>query len=744
MLKSGTFVAMKHLFAIILSFLPLLAIGAEVVADSTYVVETVAVRAVKQGADLRLEPLSSTVLGSIALENNQVSAISDLRTIIPNFYMPEYGSRITSSIYVRGLGARIDNPVVGLNINNTPLLNKNAFDMEVMDIAKMEILRGPQSTLYGRNTMGGVINIYTLSPMDFEGIKLSADYSSGNTYRVRGSLYERLSDRLGFAISGYYGSSDGLFENSYTGEMCDRYTEGGGSLRILYKASSRTTIDNTTTISTLDQGGYPYRLLNSDEVSYNDPSSYDRTTVSSGLTIQHRRESYTLTSTTGYQYLDDSMTLDNDFTPESIFTLTQAIREHSFTEDITLRSNNSNKRYNYILGAFGFYKNQKMDAPVTFKEDGIQQLIIDNIPTTDTYVWNSDSFILDSDIKTQTIGAALYHQSSYKAGRWEFTAGVRLDYEMAMLDYHSFANTGATRYDSDGELVWDKVLDIDLEGTPNIDFLEILPKATATFRIDSKNSLYWSATKGYKAGGYNTQMFSDILQQELMERFGLSALYSAEEIISYLPEYSWNYEMGGHFANKNNTLTADVALFYIACRDQQLTVFPDDMVTGRLMTNAGESRSYGAELSLNARRGGFAMNASYGYTNAKFVEYNDGEQDYAGNYIPYAPQHTLYASASYTFTTNSRTIRNIVLEANTSGAGKIYWSEDNTVSQPLYALVGASATLRNSNYSLSIWGRNITDKVYNTFYFESMDNEFVQQANPATFGATLNITINRQ
>ncbi len=736
----STFVTMKRLIAATLIFLPFLAHAQQSITDSIFVVERVEVTAMKQGLNLRQEPLASTVVGVELAKNNQIQAMKDVQNIVPNFYIPEYGSRITSSIYVRGLGARIDQPVVGLNIDNVPYLNKNAFDTNVMDIKRMEYLRGPQSTLYGRNTMGGVVNIYTLSPMEFQGVTLGAEYSSGDTYKGRATVYTKFSDQLAASVGLYYNSTNGFYDNEYTGERCDTEREAGGRVRLQYQPSAVTSVENTFSLSVLDQGGYPYYSLDRGEISYNDPCSYNRLMVSNGLTIQKRREHSTLSSITGYQYLNDEMQLDNDFSPDDIFTLVQTTREHSLTQDVVIRSRRSSG-YNHICGAFAFYKNQNMDAPVEFKEQGIESLILDSVNGVDEYyLWNSDSFDLNSNFINHTAGVALYHESSYKTSKWDFTAAIRLDYEFTMLNYHSYMNTGCVHYFADGS-TFNKNINIDLDNNSWLNFFEVLPKASVKYMINTTNSLYASISKGYKSGGFNTQMFSEILQQKLRAKFGLSELYTTDEIISYKPEYSWNYEVGGHFTNPSRTVVADLALFYIDCRDQQLTILPEGAVTGRMMTNAGHSRSYGAELSTTATLGQLRLTGSYGYTNAKFVEYSDDGIDYAGKYVPYAPQHTLYGAAIYSIPTKCKVMDKIEVEVNTNGAGAIYWNENNSLKQPLYALLGASLRFSAKSYSLAVWGRNLTDKNYDTFYFESMNCEFVQRARPMTFGATLNITL---
>ena len=153
--------------------------------DTAVVMDNVQVTAIKQGLTLHNRPVAASVVGRETIERRGVTAIKELSQLVPNFHIPDYGSRMTSSVYVRGLGARIDQPVMGLNVDNVPYLSKDDYDFDLADIERIEVLRGPQSTLYGRNTMGGVMNIYTLSPLAYQGTRLGAEYASGNTLRLR-------------------------------------------------------------------------------------------------------------------------------------------------------------------------------------------------------------------------------------------------------------------------------------------------------------------------------------------------------------------------------------------------------------------------------------------------------------------------------------------------------------------------------------------------------------------------------
>ena len=712
--------------------------------DTLVVADRVQVTAIKQGLSLRTQPVAATVLGQTTIERCRTNALKDLSELAPNLFIPDYGSRMTSSIYVRGMGARIDQPVLGMNVDNVPLMNKNAYDFELADVERIEVLRGPQSTLYGRNTMGGVVNVYTLSPLTWQGTRIGAEYGSGQTMRLRASTYHRLKEGMGLAAAAWYTQSDGLFTNRTTGERCDWERLGGARLKFQWRNTRGLRIENTASFTSLAQGGYPYAyageelrgedgtvLVRPGEIAYNDPCSYDRTAFTEGFTLRYDAERFSIASITSYQYTDDDMILDQDFLPLSYFTLRQSLREHALTEDLVIRSRTEGA-YRWLVGAFGFYKHGRMDAPVLFKQDGIERLILANANAHDPdylYTWLDDTLPLDSRFRMPDVGAAIYHESEYHTGRWTFTAGVRVDYEHARLHY---ANETVARDTKTHRT----------DGTLRQTFVEVLPKASVRYAFDTGNDLYVSVAKGYKAGGFNTQMFSDVLQQKLMKRMGFGAEYDIDRVVSYKPEKSWNYELGGHFTAAGGALRGDFALFWIDCRDQQLTVFPEGTTTGRMMTNAGRTRSLGGELTMQASPWQHLdLALSYGYTHATFRRYDNGRQDFRGNRLPYAPEHTGSLRAAWTLPTGVAWLGDLVFGADVRAAGRIWWNEENSLVQPFYALLNASIRLEHEHYSLELWGRNLTGTHYDTFYFVSIGNAFLQAGRPRTFGITLNIHI---
>jgi outer membrane receptor protein involved in Fe transport len=294
-----------------------------------------------------------------------------------------------------------------------------------------------------------------------------------------------------------------------------------------------------------------------------------------------------------------------------------------------------------------------------------------------------------------------------------------------------------------------KLLPVEMDGRQRKAFFEVMPKIAVMYATGVGN-LYATVAQGYKTGGYNTQIFSDILQNRMMNRMmsdlgvyfsGYEPGYDVESAISYQPEYSWNYEAGGHFRLLNGKLFVDAALFYMDCRNQQITVFPPGKSTGRLMSNAGRTRSSGAELSANYRYRNLHLTGNYGYTHATFIVFDNGNDNYSGKRVPYAPVHTVSASCEYRVDLSRKWIDRILFNVGWQGVGKIYWNENNTLSQPFYSLPDAYAALKKGSVTMGLWGKNLTETHYATFYFKSVGNSFVQRGKPLQMGVFLTINL---
>ena len=713
-------------------------------ADTTRVtLRDVEVVSVKKTLANPLEP--TTVISEAEIEKLDINAVKDIGVLVPNFYMPDYVSRMTSSIYVRGLGARIDQPVVGLSIDNVPILNKDGYDFDVFDIERIDAVRGSVGVLSGRNSIGGQINISTLSPWKVRGLRAMLEYGKANTTRVGIGWYGNISSKLATSVTGYFNHTDGFYRNEYNERHVGSENAGGARWKLSWHPGSRWSLMNVASFTTGKNDGYPYASLESGKISYNDSNFYNRTTFTDGLTVTYTGKRIIATSVTSVQYIDDNMTLDQDFLPEDYFTLTQKRREWGFTQDLYTKGVRG--KYSWLMGVFGFYKSGDMHAPVNFKNTGLERLIEDNvnklIPSGMHLSFDERNMLLDSNFDIRNGGFALYHQSSYTFGRFVAQIGLRWDIERVSLDYRSDADAAMTMYRQlpTGAYIPLATQQLSVHDAGNLHrtYNQILPQAAIGYNGDT-----WQVSarvaKGYKAGGYNTQMFSDIIQQQLMEQAGVEANYDISEMLTYKPEKAWTYELTGQYSDPKGRFSAETVLFLMKVRDQQLTIFPDGN-TGRAMTNAGRTRSMGVEVSARyAPVANVALNASYGFTNAVFTKYDNGKENLKGNHLPYAPSHTLFASAQYTLPRLGAVTPSV--NVFTRGAGKIYWDDTNEVSQNFYATLGASIMLEHRLGSLTLWGENLTNTKYNTFYFESIGHRFVQRGRPITFGATLRLNIN--
>ena len=722
------------------------------------------VSATYKGSDTDLlQPLGNTTLTMPVLQNRGVDDIQELSGIIPNLHIPNYGSSMTSSIYIRGLGSRIDQPVMSMYVDDLPVMNKNAYDFDLLDISGISILRGPQNTLYGRGSMGGAI---VVSTPPAQGIYTKAQVSYGTGNSVKGFVTHNFKRGVQLNVRGSY--TNGLFTNSFDNSRCDKGYSAAGTLKYESGDTLKVKIRSITDASWLSQGGYPYRLINAETghlepINYNDPCGYERLTIRQGIILDWKAGRVSFNSATTYNYLRDEMTMDQDFTSRSMFTLKQKQSEHTVNEDFMVSGEKG--IWQWLAGVNIFARFMDMDAPVTFKRDGIENLILANANRGIQHAFPDasldiveDNFTIFSSFNNKTVSIAAYHNSTLNAGRWwSFNIGLRLEHEMQFFKYSSSA-TMHYNYINPPINNTNRELQTTLDGHEHQSMTEFTPKVSVKF---AKNGWTWSAafSQGAKSGGYNTQLFSDILQGKMttdwMERIGVSsgAKNDISSVISYKPEYTLNYETGFSYDSPYG-LKISLLGYYIDCRDQQLTKFPEGLNTGRMMTNAGKTRSFGGEAEATYSKTFQApqttqrltAGVSYGYTNARFVRYDNGKQDYSGNHLPYAPQHTLTLTADYTIMPNLKTLKQVALHIDWRANGPTYWDDENKHKQNFYGLLQAavSATFNDKAlhaYKIKLYGKNLTSEDYNTFYFVSVGNSFLQKGRPLELGVQFTLSL---
>ncbi|MDZ7738044.1 MAG: TonB-dependent receptor plug domain-containing protein [Bacteroidales bacterium] len=666
-------------------------------ADSTEIPEIdigeVSVEASKHNLSLKELPASVSLISSEAITDHEIRSLADVSSTIPNFFMPDYGSKLSSPVYIRGIGSRKNSPSVGLYVDNVPFFEQSSFNFDFFDIERIEVLRGPQGTLYGRNTMGGIINIITASPMERSGGHINLSTGNFGYYNGNASYYGSINESFGYSASFSYTHKDGYFANKFTGDAVDRSNAYGFRNKLIWNVNDRLTFKNVLNAEHRKEGGYPYAVLNdttrtAEDINYNQYSYYNRKVLSDAFIIKYQADNFELVSTSAYQYLDDFQGVDQDFTADSLYYVNQDQKQHMFSQELIARST-GDSRYNWLTGLYAFRQ------------------VFDKAVDVDVY---SSNMTLFKNYDHVIGGYALFHQSTLEdvlIKNLSVTAGIRVDFEKDVLDYNydlernqAFINMADTVY-------------------PSLEYFEILPKLALNYRFGS-NTLYLTVARGYKTGGFNST-------------------FERPEDLTFDPEFSWNYEIGARGTLLEKQLYVDIALFYIDWKNQQIyQTVPSGR--GSMLKNAGRSESKGFEISLKAIPVcGYEASLTYGYTHATFISHVvDEETDHSGNYIPYVPANTLTFMLNKTYHINgSSLIDKINLNLIYRGTGAIYWNEENSHQQDYYSIADFKLGMIRNNLALDFWFKNLLNTDYEAFYFQSLGREYVQPGNPLHFGIRL-------
>lgn len=662
----------------------------------SYQVDEVVIVAFKSNDQLAKQPLSASMLTGRMIKERNLTTIKELSGFVPNFFMPDYGSKLTSPVYIRGIGSRINAPSVGLYVDGIPYFDRSSFDFDLNDIERVEVLRGPQGTLYGRNTMGGIINVYTRSPFKLRESNINASGGNYEHYKFGASHVGNLNGKFGYSFSGNYMHNGGYFKNLYTNKMADGIDLITGRIRLGWSINPQMKLFLTSAYEYSDQDGYPYGVYDAEtrkvgKVNYDAPSFYRRNMSNNGLTFEYTNNYISLSSQTSFQYIDGKQGIDQDFTPEDKYYVTFTHHQRMYSQEANIRSVND-CFYKWQFGLFGFYQDYNQSNDIEYRQLNRETI---------------------TDVANPTIGFAVYHQSSVDdilLNGLSATFGIRYDWERIKMENNT-----------------QKIVASDITLDPVIYgkdiYTQVTPKFSLRYMLTNKDLVYASVSKGYKAGGFNTTV------EEEKDRI-------------FKPEHSWSYELGAKSTFFDQLVSLDVSLFYIDWKNQQISQ-KRATEQGFKLRNAGESTSKGVEVTTTIRPvSNLNFQLNYGYTHATFKEYlydEDKGIDYGGNFIPLVPRNTFSAITTYNWNVNKSWLDRIVLNAQYIGLGKLYWNEDNITKQNYYQMLNADISFIKKGISVGFWAKNILNEKYITYYFESMGDRFAQQGKPFTIGVDVNV-----
>jgi iron complex outermembrane receptor protein len=666
----------------------------------------------KREEDIQKVPASETYFSDIELEDAGIENTFDLSKFSPNVYIKH--NPVENVIIMRGISSfspSLYTPV-GFYVDGVSYPLQFMQNPDFFDIERVEVLRGPQGTLYGRNTESGLINIITKKPGNvFEG-KAFGEYGNYNSYRlganIRGPI---LKDKLYIGVSGLFKNSDGYIENKFNNDDKAAGVEHkNGRVSLRFTPTERWDISLIGDIMDTDDGYAVWRYISGPmktdphEINQDEENQYTRQEGNNqALRIKYKGDSFNLVSVTTRSDYELECFCDMDYwvDPQNRWSMIDMWEDTQYSQEIRVFSPKDSGPFEWLAGAYAF--DEKLDT------HGAYYAV--NVPA-----WGLiDMSVMHPYVEIDTTGYAAFGQGTYTLfDRLHLTAGLRYDHQDLEGDlsgeYFDFATWSYKSYN-----------DFDCE--KDLDYDEWLPKFSVAYDFTDDVMTYVSASKGYITGGYNYYPTPPVTQ----------------ETFTYDPEYTWNYEAGVKTTWLNNKLRANLALFYIDIKDKQVSVV-DQFTTQITISNAAEAHSQGMELELEMRPiRGLDIFAGFGYTEAKFDDFTAIDKktgvltDYEDNYLQFVPKYTYNLGVQY------RHESGFFGRVDLLGKDKVYGGYANIAEANSYETVNLRLGYEREHLDFILWCKNIFDEEYLTHVSHNSGTGYDMgvYAPPRTFGATL-------
>ncbi|GEO05901.1 TonB-dependent receptor [Adhaeribacter aerolatus] len=679
--------------------------------------EEVTVTAQKREENLQRVPFSISALSSRKVQEYRLWNSRDITAIVPNLYSADPGDNrnLTS---IRGITTTSYDPAVATYIDGVNQFGLDTYIAELLDIERIEVLRGPQGTLYGRNAMGGVINIITKQPTNqTSGF---AEINLGNYGQQRYSAGIRtplVKNKLFLGASGLFRKQTGFYTNLFNNSDFDQQHVSMGNYYLKYLANDRLNLTlNVKHSANRNEGTFP--VVSSPEEAFANPFELNQNSVgkmidnttNSSLSVNYAGRAFNFSSQTAYQanYRYYNQPIDGDFSPIDAVSIVNnygsdwnkvrvGTQEFRFTSPASTQP-----AFNWIASAYGFYNDNPVKQGTHFGADA--KLVGAPFP-------NFTSININNG---QSYGGALYGQITYQLlPKLDLTAGLRYDYERRKQSIRG-------EFQPDGEAAIVSLPDTASKAS----FKAFSPKASLSYHLAESNTIYFTYSRGFRAGGF-TQLSSDPSQPPLY---------------AYKPEYSNNFEVGLKNTFLENRLRLNITGFYTKVTDVQIPtlVLPEALVITR---NAGKLTSKGAELELTATPvNGLELAYNLGYTNAKYTDLvlaQNGEQvTLNGSRQIFTPDITSMLAAQYGYELGSSQKIRLIARGEWRYLGNQYFDLANQLKQEAYSVFNARLGLAARRAEVFVWGRNLGDKRYLDYAYNF---GAARLGNPRTYGVSVRV-----
>lgn len=694
------------------------------------------VTAQRRSERLQEIPASISAIGAEQLRASGAIDISNVAPRVPGFYAGGFGAS-RPQLYIRGIGTRQFDPgsesSVGVFVDESYLGRTGGVLGTLKDIERVEVLKGPQGTLYGRNTIAGAVNVITKGPTSE--LAAEAEVGAGNygSYDLFGAVSGPIAgDALKGRIAGWRSYRRGYMTNLSTGNHPQGLDNYGGRLRLEIDPASNVKIDligelmrdtgasfqgesvgNVTNPNGILLGKPTLvvpRTGDSFAQPYTSDTGYNRHVDALTAKIQIETDLADIVSITSYRkmkYFDD-----RDF-DNTVFDVIRQISDEDskqFSQEFRLVSNQQGAlsfggALDWIIGVY--YYDDKSFHRDTFRFGADSVIGGGNVDTTFGNYW--------------TKSLAFFGQATLKlTPTLKFTAGGRYTEDRKRADL------GGTTTDT-RPLVPAPFL----QSNPEQTFKSFDPRFTLSWQPTRNLNLYASYGQGFKSGGYQYTPFT-----------------AAQAAQVFRPEEINAYEVGVKSVLMNGLLRANAAAYrydYSNLQVSRVVQLPDGS-TPSLITNAGKSRIEGGELDLAVIPvHNFEFDLGYAYTNARYLNYVAGPLDFSGTRMVRAPKHSLNVSAQYTAelgTDSDLTFRADLARLSSfyhePGQGELrFGSTIPLTAEPAYSLANARLTYRTGAWKLSGWVMNLGNTKYRRTVLALPGQVINLYGQPRTWGLTL-------
>jgi len=694
---------------IVLSFSTALILTANsLYAKESKKLENVVVTAQKSEENIQQIPMSVNLIDEFSMEDSSIKSIKDLSSYIPNLSTTFSGQRDSfSRIAIRGItNGGLTDEAVALYVDDV-YIDKFGYQIPFFDIERIEVIKGPQGTLYGKNTEAGVINVITKAPSNiFEG-KINLEAGSFKYKKLETILnVPILQNKLFLKLSGLKLKRDGYIKNLYDNSRLDNQKTLSSKANLLYKITDKLELNLITSYTKLeDEGGYPQvpldkqtfknvtGLKNIDdfETSFNYKGDGFSKTNMQVLKLKYNFDNFDFIGITSHRKLDNKNTMDGDLSPAEIFIGINQRDSKSFNQEFRI-SNNKNNSFKWLLGTYLAKEDSTISSGYQFQQAGAAAY---GMPVGTKQLYNGDLDSRDLAIFTQSTIIFL----DDKLG---ITAGARYEKSKRAMDKRTHQLNG---------------IDVttpmkDLEKSSSI----FLPKLSIDYKFTPDNMLYTSFSKGYKAGGYSVAV-DDINE------------------VGFEAETSKSFELGFKSSFPNLNLTFNTALFYTKVDDFQDEIELD--VRGIVIRNATTANIKGAEFeSQLALSDKLSLQASLGFTKGEYGDYIDPntKQNYKGNKIAFIPKYNANLALKY------RNEIGLFGNFELANVGDRYFYRDNKTKVDGYTIANVKIGYEQDDWDIYFGVKNITNKQYaSEGYNNTLNNVYMSAVGaPRTFNVAFN------